>query len=594
MRPRKKASCAGAAVAVLMVACAGGCQQAGAPYHRPLKPVADRLVSAYPDLSSGRFLIIADFEAVEQGAIFRISPSTAAAYVGLVTERARPETGAGALKVRLTSSEQELVVEDAGQGSWTLPRDWSRFHLLLISVYSPRPVSGLTFRARSGVEKPAEFQRGGMILREGWNLIRIDLGDLSERIDVSDVRQLRLGFSALSEPIEIYLDDIVLTDNAQDVLGSPQGQPGDLYVRSEGRRLRVGVVERFELVFARGQIVGWFDLHNDPDRLHNLTGGGPLGPLPVVLEQAGGVLTGADEAAGWEALGPAAETFQRLVEATPVRAVIWGERRFGSATASAPSEQSPLHRWVYTVYPTGKVYIEFGGTLSLPGFVPSVGYLVACADGEGFDRVLHPATGEPDDRNAESAAYVLYRRPEDSRPDMLVGFYRPAAAPKVKGVRHGRDPRLGSLFFGGDVEPVTVWAALLNVWPPDVDGPAQAEAILLDYMNPLPLTVTAGRLVRTDAGDFDNDGYNESRGHYTLEPDGAVLKLRLDGTRRMRFAPAFKVVDTSDADVWAYVDGLEIRPVARDAEGQAVFQVPDVIDRETLIEVTARKRAAAK
>ncbi len=591
-----------------------GCAAPLSAYHRPLEPLADRLVRTYPDLASGRFLIVADFEAPEQGAIFRLAPPTAAGYVGIVPERARPETGAGSLKVRFTSSDQELVVEDSGQGNWTLPRDWSRFHLLLLSVYSPRIVAGAVFTARSGSEKPAEYRQRGIVLREGWNLLRIDLGDMAERIDLADVRQLRFGCPQIDEPIDLYFDDIVLGDNAKDLLASPSGQPGDLYVRAEGRRFRVGVVERFELVFSRGRIAQWFDLRSDPNRIRNLTGGGPLGPTPVLIPADPDAPLHVDEASGWEQLGPAAESFQRIVEASATRAVIWGEWRFGTAAAiSSPGTEAPLHRWVYTVYTTGKVCLEFAGTVPAPppsrekpgnatappgqtqaGPVSPVGYLITCADGEGFQRLLRTprAVGSEGAGAADALSYVLYHEDGRDKPDLLYAFYRSAVAPRARPLRHDEEPRLGTLFYGGPAETLTAWAAMFTVWPTDIDGTEQAEPIVLDYVNPMPITVDAGRLLRTDPGDFDSDGFNEARGHYTLEPDGNVVKLRLDGSRRMRFGPAFKIVDVADSDVWAYVDGIEIRPVSRDVDGNAIFQIPRVLDKDTLVEVTIRRRTA--
>ncbi|MBN1489938.1 MAG: hypothetical protein JXA69_08480 [Phycisphaerae bacterium] len=580
---------------LLVVAVAGltvlpaGCEETFR-YHRPLEPVADRLMAAYPDLSSGRFLIVADFEAVEQGAIFRLAPPTAAGYVGIVGEQARAETGAGSLKVRLATAEQELVVEDTGQGPWTLPRDWGRFNLLLMSVYSPRPVAGAVFRACSGPEKTVEYARDGIVLREGWNLIRIDIGDMAQRIDIADVRQLRFGFTELDRPIELYVDDMVLADNASDVFGSRTSQPGDLYVRVEGRRFRVGVVERFELVFARGRIVEWYDLGSDPDRVRNLTGGGPLGPTPVMLGLAADGSLQIDERGGWERLGPAAESMQRLVETSPVRVVLWGEWRFGTPDAVTAAEaEGPFHRWVYTIYPTGKVCLEFAGTLAATGTaVREVGYLVSCADGEGFEPL-----GPGPQTDGEALSYVLFCRDEPGGPDLLYAFQRAATAPKARAVRHDADPRLGMLFHGGPADAVAVWSAMFNVWPSDVDTRRQAEPIVLDYANPLPIAVDAGRLVRTDAGDTDNDGFNEARGHYTLEPEGNAVRVRLDGRHRMRFGPAFKIVDVAGRDVWAYVDGLEIRPIARDEEDNAIFQIPRVIDKETLVEVTTRERSDA-
>lgn len=588
--------CIRLALAGLGYGVAAGCAPAGGSYHRPLEPVADRMVRAYADLASGRFLIIADFEAVEQGAIFRLAVPTAAAYVGIVPERARPETGAGSLKARFAGEKQELIVEDSGQGNWTLPKDWSRFHLLLVSVYSPRMVAGFVLAVRSGTDKPRECVQRGLVLREGWNLLRIDIDDLAERIDVADVRQLRFGCPATDSPVDLYFDDMVLADNGRDVLGSPSGPPGDLYVRTEGRRIRVGAVERFELAFSRGRITQWFDLGADPNRIHNLSGGGPVGPAPVWVAEDLDTATPLDEESGWERFGVGVEAFQKLVEASAVRAIVWGEWRFGppAAVTSAAGTEGPFCRWVYAVYPTGRVCFEFAGTAGAPGGTADrLGYVVSCAEGKGFRRsVFSTAEGGGASSGTATTNGVLYHRDGTSQADLLFSFFRATTAPLARAIRHNEEPRMGTLFYGGSPSGIAVWAGMINVWPHDIDGLPQALPIATDYANPMPVTTDAGRLVPTDPGDLDNDGFNEARGHYTLEPDGNAVKVRLDGHRRMRFNPAFKIMDTADCDVWAYVDGLEIRPIARDADNNAIFQIPRVLDRETLVEVTTRRKTA--
>lgn len=561
-------------------------------YHRPLEPLADRLRATYADLGSGRFQVIADFESLDQGAIFRVSPPTAAAFVGISTEKAKPETGAASLRLRLTSAEQTLVIEDTGQGQWTLPRDWRRFNLLIMSVYSARPVSGLCFAARSGSEKLLEYEQPGLMLNEGWNLLRIDVGDMADRIDVADIREMRLRFAQIDDPVDIYLDDMILVDNAKDMLGSTRGQPGDLYCRTEGRRVRVGVVERFELVFARGRIVQWFDLRHDPDRIRNLAGGGDIGPSPVTLQGNVESRPQIEEDVGWSRLGATAEITQGLAEVTPVRVIVWGHWRFGTqAKDSAPENSQPAHRWIYTVYSTGKVYAQFTGILQPEGSsAGAIGYLVSCAEADGFHRIL--PSGPSSSTQPAAASYVLYSREQQAQPDLLFTFYRNSVAPKARPARQAEQARLGTLFHGGPTEARTDWAAMLAFWPPEIDGPKQADPMVADYTKPLPITLAAGRLVRTDPGDLDGDGFNESRGHYTVEPDGNVVKIRIDGQRQARFSPAFKVMDVANRNVWAYVDGFELKPVARDADGNAIVQVPRTLDSETLIEVVTREKVA--
>lgn len=107
------------------------------------------------------------------------------------------------------------------------------------------------------------------------------------------------------------------------------------------------------------------------------------------------------------------------------------------------------------------------------------------------------------------------------------------------------------------------------------------------------MTVDAGRLVKTDAGDWDNDGFSEARGYFVLQLDGNVARLRIDGRRRLRFSPVFKLVDVMERDVWIYVNGRLVRNLERDREGNTLFAIPGVIDQETLLEITSQVRQPA-
>jgi hypothetical protein len=572
----------------------GGCTEmtTAKPYQRPLEPIADRLRRTYPDLASGRFVIVADFESVDQGAIFRLSPPTAAGYVAIVTEKAKPETGAGALKVRLTTTDQALVIEDTDQGPWTLPRDWRRFHLLLFSVWSPRAMHGMTFTARSGPGQTIAYQRDDLVLQEGWNLIRLDIGEMRDHIDIADVRYLQIGFQRLDRPIEFYLDDIVLVDNSADVLATPDAQPGELYCRTEGRRIRVGAVNAFEVVFAQGRIVQWFDLRHDPDRIRNLTGRGPLGPMPIPLPPDAAV---AEREIDLQTLAldePAAEILQGIVEANAIRVVVWGRWRFGSPQAASSDPTADRYcEWTYTVYPTGSIYLEFAARFAKDETTPSsqYGYALAWSADDGFRMArTDVAPAKP----TEPVGLVLYRQ-RLQQPDLVFGFHRNDTAPNVLPITLQGEPRVGVIYSSAATTPTTNWAALIGLFPDTHEGQIDPLAILHDYVDRTHLTVIAGTPIQTDDGDLDNDGFNESRGHYTFEPDGRVVKLRIDGREHPCFAPAFKIIGVADDLVWAYVDGLELRPIVRNDQGDAIFQLPQIIDREVLLEVVTRPRDAA-
>ncbi|HOA74564.1 MAG TPA: hypothetical protein PL151_09760 [Phycisphaerae bacterium] len=546
----------------------------------PSPKLLDALVAAYPeDLASKKFQIIADFEDPRQGQLFRREPDRSPEAVGITTARAVRETGVGSLKMTFSNASQQVVVADTPEAEWALHQDWAPYHLLLLNVFSPRDQGGFRFSVRSGTTTPLVYEHPRIFLKTGWNHLRIDLADVAEQVYLGDVREMRFWCDPLDSPIDLYLDDIILADNTRVLMDNPTRAAGELSVRSQGRRIVVTAAERFELVFSRGRIRQWFDLAADPQRMHNLAGGGCLGPLPVVIAPDGSVR---EDPAQWNPLGPLAESYQGLVESSPLRVVVHGEWRFGSPE-SPVSESSPYHRWVYSIYRGGEVFVECSG--SIPGMeTANVGVVFGSDGAAGFVRQTRPGA----DDVAHGIPYVLFSQPPQAGgADLLVIPSKPLILQALENPEQSRVCALYRLPLEGDS---FLFAGQMRVWPPDIDGPAQAGPMALAYARPLPIKVDVGQLVRTDAGDFDGDGYSEARGYYVLQLDGRVAKVRLDGREHLRFSPAFKLVDVADHDVWVYVDGRQIKQTPRDQNGNLLFEIPGVISREVLIEVIASRR----
>jgi hypothetical protein len=74
------------------------------------------------------------------------------------------------------------------------------------------------------------------------------------------------------------------------------------------------------------------------------------------------------------------------------------------------------------------------------------------------------------------------------------------------------------------------FAGMLRVWPTDIDTPAQATPFAEDYTHPMPIGVDVGQLVQTDPGDFNNDGYSESRGRVSELSGNRVQQAAVYGT----------------------------------------------------------------
>ena len=202
-------------------------------------------------------------------------------------------------------------------------------------------------------------------LTRGWNLVRVDLGDLGDVLALDDVRQIRWSIPDTSEgtdeasTVELVLDDLLLADNRVEVFGSAEGQAGSLYVAECGRRFVVGAVGRFELVFSKGQIVGWYDLGNDPLRARNLV---PermvLGPELQLLSDCEGkhAATGQDNLLAVLSGNQAVLARQRVTEANDVRIVVESDWSTGSLPEGL-SSVAPSVNWKYTIYASGDVHV---------------------------------------------------------------------------------------------------------------------------------------------------------------------------------------------------------------------------------------------
>jgi hypothetical protein len=569
-----------------------GCLQPGGLFARPkgLAPTMDRMVAAYDDLASRRFQVFTDFEDPAQGTLFRMEPADTPGAVGVSTDVAQPQTGVGSLKVSFTRADQHLVCAAAPDSEWGFPRDWSKYHLLLLSVNSPRPLGGFIISARSGTNVEMHYENPPLLLKTGWNLIRLDLGDMAEQIDLADVRALDFRCEPLDAPADLYLDDLILVDNARDIFATPEQQPGDLFVRTAGRRLAVGAVDRFELVLSRGRIRQWYDLNFDKSRIRNLVGVGSLGPDPAPVIDGQTLAGDAAAPAHWLGAGTTLETYQSLVSANPMRVMVQGEWRFTPPNA-VPSAADPYHRWVYSIYRDGRIYVECSGVTPGDKTDRQVSLSFCCDGSAGFQRQIASSTQPAGPRKGTATGddYLLFSRPGKGQADLLiVPFKSPASCT----LRDSPDSRsCGDWLF--NIEGGTFsFAAMVRVSPPDIDSRDQAAPMAADYRHPLPMQFDAGQLVRTDPGDFDNDGFAESRGYYVLQLDGNTAKIRIDGQQVLRFSPVFKIVDVTRRDVWAYLDGRQIKETIRDEDGNLLLLVPGIVSREVLLEITSRPRDA--
>jgi hypothetical protein len=586
---------AGAALLILCAA-ASGCQQLGWTKPSPLGPVADRLRAAYPDLQGGKFIIIADFEQPEQQYLFRTEPGPPPPRVS--TRRSRPETGAGALHFVLPSTKDRLIADNTQALGWHLPSDWRGYWVLLMSVYAEEPCNRFAFGVKSGRTQPRRFELAGLTLKTGWNLLRIDLAEVGASVDMSDIQQLTWWCADMAEPAKFYLDDIILADNAQNLLASPEAPAGSMFVQRRGRHLRVGVTGRFELVFSRGRLSQWYALGGYPQGRRQLAGSDGIGPHLLALSQPNeGAPIDLARSTDWSALGPVVQAESRLVAVNEERVVLEGRWIYGGAAPSSDSYDTQSgttrqQRCVYTVTRQGRIYMQMDSALQHGEWRPDdVGFAISLDPAAGFETLLPPAEQSPD---RTSPSFALHARTEARSADLLLVMHRPDHAPKHRQLLNGQNRVAGSVAFGGRPAGAQArWAMMLVLWPPDIDSLAEALPIAADYCTGPAPEVAVGRLVRDVLGDFDNDGFNESAGYYTVALDGNVARFVIDGRDQLRFYPTFKVRGTAGKRCWAYADGKLVTHTWLGPDGVLFMQIDRVLDKAVTVEVVANDGSAS-
>lgn len=594
----------------------------------PLSHV-DRLVKSYADLEGGRFAVIADFEDLRHRELFRLAAASDEARIVFDHKSGRPQTGRGGLLFTSTSIDDAIVVSNAQAENWYLKRDWRPFDLLLISVRAPRrgltlevTVAGSPPRIGEGTT-PGRAAGTTTPLQAGWNLVRLDLAGIGERVPLDDVREIRLAVGGTSEPVQVAFDDLLLTASRRVLLGDPTNRAPGLYVEQIGRRWRIGAApppnlagngegSDFELTFAQGQIVAWYNLATDPNRLQNLVRGARLGPMPMVIGSAD-----ANER-DFIPLGPAVVAHSQIVELNPVRVVVACEWRFvrhpGAPTPSL--EDRPFQRWLYTIYPSGQIYVQVEATASTAQWsAPELGLAVTVASSPGMHLDTFTAEAQSDGENADALAYATARSDEADAVLLYAvrgvsadrGFMKMrASAAGDSGVPAAlKDQAHESLVApgGGPSGDVYRWACHLFVGSSSKLPEDEAQARALAYLRPrlpeiksgrpapaspaIPAPVDSQRSSPIDAADRTTPrrGFDPAQGCFVIAADALGARLVLPADTGPYFAPSFRVSDSAGLDAWVYADQRLVHRVARDARGDLIFQLPGRISATTVVEV---------
>ncbi len=568
-------------VLAISLASLTGCQTGGGKAAGVTQ--ADRLMQAYPELKSGRFAVIADFENPAHMELVQLVSVSPSARCVPDAKQGRKDTGRNGLRFTAGSPKDTVILSNVNATNWYLKRDWHQYDLLMINVESPSDDLALELILSAGMVRDRSTVRSRLPLRKGWNNLKLDLADVGERLPLDDVQEIRLAVIDADKPVTLSIDDIVLVGAQVDVFGDSKNLQGQLYVRTAGKRWHIGAGGKFELVFSNGQIVGWFNLEADPHRLNNLVQGTTLGPSPIVVNPPN------PDEPDFAALGQAVTSQPRIVEMNEVRIVIESEWRFVD-TMNRDARDRPFHRWRYVIYPSGEIYATVEATRRTANWSSEqLGLAVALASDSSVELRTFEASGAGGNDQSFRSVYASARNRTANALVLfsLVDSNGSSAAPPRIFERFDR-ARQRAMFVGVTEQPVdgTVARWQCNFFLTSSDSVSDQDAsVLADFSGrPSSVQVALGTSM-TRNSKMSQGSFDRTTGCYVLKPDEGRVRVTIDGSKAPVFSPAFEIVGTPGRQAWVYVNHLIHKPLAFDAHGHLIFQLRGMIQKQTLIEV---------
>ena len=526
-------------------------------------------MAAYEELAEGRFLTLADFETPETLKLCQVVNASGKARIVLDARRGRSETGKGALRFTTAGDGDVLTIGGGHDPAVYMKRDWRPYDLLLMSIHSPRAGVGVRVGLSSGPAGAPRRIESPIRLDRGWNLLKFDLAELAERIPLDDVRRIDLRACAIDRPIDLLVDDLILTKHRRVLMGDPEAAPGALYVVEVGRRWRVGVTGGFEIGFHNGQIVEWFEPASDPTRLRNFVGGTVLGPTIVSVDAP--TMQGGGRTIQRSRLGDRLRSSQAIVEQSAVRVVI--ECRFeGTAAFSDQDAQPPRESCRYTIYPSGHVYAK--AKRRVPTEQQSSPRSGICFSIASTDKALVTTQtlrlkGEPE----RWATYVTISAATRGPSALLVV----PAANATEVIETWHDPELHRLNLLAQpdrrLSAVAEWISAMRLGsaPGQLAEDVEAEAAAM-RSPPIP-RVEVGRLHERSPGQPPSAGENAD-GCISLVPERGYLRFVLPRAWPAGMMPTYVIEQSENREATVYVDHLIHHRIARDEAGRLLVQLP--------------------
>jgi len=549
----------------------------------------DRLIRHYPDLVTGRFAIIADFEDPKQFEIVQLIGTTDAARRAPELKRGRRETGGNALLFVSGSPNDALVFSNRTASNWFLKQDWRPYDLLLLSVNAPRSGLSLDLDISGGSATARRTARTANRLKEGWNQLRLDVGEMGDHVPLDDVQEMRLAVSGGAGVNEVIVDDVLLTSFHQRLAGDPEAPAGGLYVEQVGRRWRVGSRSEnnpFELTFANGQIVAWHNLKEDPYRARNLLGGQALGPVPLRNDEGHIAF-----APGTTPLPLSVET--RLLEANEIRAILSVQWESANAETGGNGQFTAQRcETLFTVYASGQCYLSADYDSAEPMKV-AWGYLLP-ADWQiqivraGDTLAANADKPESEGKVTTTWPFVVANHPEHKASLLLVPGdpgARLEAHSELGGPTERRTEQRGRMIVSSVEEDggrSGHWHILLR--SPSMK-PSEAFQRAASYGEPRGVRLDAGRADSRTGAPRKAGGFDQTLGCFLAEPVDGVVRFTLDGRHCPFYSPVFWVHGGNNRPYWVYINHALHPEAVRVEDGGILIQLPKVIDEATLVEV---------
>ena len=229
-----------------------GCDELGNPAARAENPLSPwplpvQQARAYPEMQTGLFFPLADFEdrpegrrGAEQARRFTVEPAGSGAVRQRVIHTSR--TGVGSLEVTLPAG-SDLIFRPASGA------DFSGYTLLTLSIRAAAHRDDLRVSLVSPGESWISPRR---LIRPGWNTVHFDLRPLEsvKGFSIQDVRAVRLRFDDAAGPVTFFVDDLILVNNTRELRATPvgmqlrkSGTDYEITVSSTGRAVRLAQFE---------------------------------------------------------------------------------------------------------------------------------------------------------------------------------------------------------------------------------------------------------------------------------------------------------------------------------------------------------------